>query len=55
MRNQMATFIEQKANLKQEIEELERENCRLFDTIDKNEHTIAELEQVLAEIGTRPD
>lgn len=48
----MKTFIEQKAELKRQIEELERENRRLFDTIDKNEQTIAELEEILTEVGT---
>jgi len=48
----MKTFIDQKEDIKREIEELERENRRLFDTIDKNEYTIAQLEEILAEVGT---
>lgn len=48
----MKTFIEQKQDLKREIEELERENRRLFNTIDKNELTIAGLKETLSEVGT---
>jgi len=47
----LKTFIEQKADLSREIEELERENRRLFDTIDKNELTISQLKEILAEVG----
>ena len=49
----MKTFIEQKTDLKREIEELERENERLFDTIDKNELRIAQLKDTLAKVGTK--
>ena len=48
----MMTFIEQKKELAREIEELERENRRCFDTIDKNELTISQLKEILADIGT---
>jgi len=48
----MKTFIEQKAELKREIEELERANRRLFDEIDQNEHQITLLQQILAEVGS---
>ena len=48
----MKTFIEQKNDLRGGIEELERENHRLFDTIDKNELIIAQFKEILAEVGT---
>ena len=51
----MKTFIEQKNDLTREIEELERENDRLFDTIDRNEFTIAQRRKVLAEVGTKTE
>jgi len=47
----MKTFIEQKAEITKQIEELERENNSLFDRIDHNENMITVLKKTLAEIG----
>jgi len=48
----MKTFIEQKSDLRREIEERERENESLFHRIDHNESMIAELKKTLAKVGT---
>jgi len=47
----MKTFIEQKNELRREIDGLERENERLFDIIDKNELTISQLKDTLTKVG----
>jgi predicted RNase H-like nuclease (RuvC/YqgF family) len=48
----MKTFIEQKAELRGEIEQRERENESLFNRIDHNETTITELKKKLEQVGT---
>ena len=48
----MKTFIEQKEELRREIEERRRENESLFRRIDHNEEMILTLEKTLEEVGT---
>ena len=48
----MMTFIEQKNELKRQIEDLEIKNMQLYDEIDSNEEKISKLQKVLANIGT---
>ena len=49
----MKTFIEQKNDLRREIEQRERENESLFNRIDHNEIMIAQLKDTLAKVGTK--
>lgn len=45
----MKLLIDQKNDVRNEIAELERENYRLFDNIDKNELRIIKLKELLEE------
>ena len=47
----MKTFIEQKREVEQEIEDRERENESLFHRIDHNDTIIKQLRENLARIG----
>lgn len=48
----MKTFIEQKVDLRTQIEDLELQNQQLYDEIDDNELAIAKLQKLLSEVGT---
>ena len=46
----MKTFIEQKSDLKRQIEDLERRNQALYDEIDRNELEISKLQKKVEEL-----
>ena len=50
-RREMKTFIEQKAELRGEIGQRERENESLFNRIEHNESMIIELKKKLEQVG----